>query len=195
MIRLKELRKEKGLTQKELSKEIAIPLRTLQSWENEESQIKNDKVEMLANYFNVTPGYLLGYNDSALSMKYHADDELEELQKQLENNTNQYKYLLQEIMNLYQFLEKEEVLLQNQVEVLKDFLIDLITIMRLREELESKLTMALLRKKQADYYVDKTKGIPQKRSTFDYKNLFTNHTTHNTDNTKKAKESPTTSLD
>lgn len=63
MIRLKELRKEKGLTQIELSEELAIPLRTLQSWENEESQIKNAKVEMLANYFNVSPSYLLGYNE------------------------------------------------------------------------------------------------------------------------------------
>ena len=40
MNRLKELRRQKKQTQKELGLELEIPLRTLQSWENGESQIK-----------------------------------------------------------------------------------------------------------------------------------------------------------
>ena len=59
--RLKELRKEKGLTQKELASELSIPLRTLQSWENGERKIKPDKAQALADYFDVSVGYLLGY--------------------------------------------------------------------------------------------------------------------------------------
>lgn len=62
MNRLKELRKEKGLTQKNLSKEIGIPLRTIQNWENGESNIKPEKAELLAEYFNVQVPYLLGYS-------------------------------------------------------------------------------------------------------------------------------------
>ena len=61
MNRLKELRKDKKLTQVEFSKEIKIPYRTIQSWENEESQIKPDKAQQLADYFGVNVGYLLGY--------------------------------------------------------------------------------------------------------------------------------------
>lgn len=63
MNRLKELRKGKGLTQKTFSKEIGIPLRTLQNWENGESNIKPEKAEMLADYFDVNVSYLLGYSD------------------------------------------------------------------------------------------------------------------------------------
>lgn len=62
MNRLKELRKTTGLTQKSFSKEIGIPLRTLQNWENGESNIKPEKAELLADYFNVQVPYLLGYS-------------------------------------------------------------------------------------------------------------------------------------
>ncbi|NQI34246.1 helix-turn-helix transcriptional regulator [Streptococcus suis] len=61
--RLKILRKEKGLSQVAFSKEIGIPLRTLQSWENGESQIKPDKAQALADHFGVPVGYLLGYSE------------------------------------------------------------------------------------------------------------------------------------
>jgi transcriptional regulator len=61
MNRLKQLRKEKGLTQQELSEVIAVSYRTIQNWENGESQIKSNKASQLADYFGVSVGYLLGY--------------------------------------------------------------------------------------------------------------------------------------
>ena len=64
MNRLKELRKEKRLTQKELAEETDIPYRTLQRWENGESQIKPEKAEKLANFFGVSIAHLLGYEDN-----------------------------------------------------------------------------------------------------------------------------------
>ncbi|HFI0091436.1 TPA: helix-turn-helix domain-containing protein [Streptococcus suis] len=64
MNRLKILRKEKGLSQVAFSKEVGIPLRTLQSWENGESQIKPDKAQALADHFGVNMAYLLGFTDS-----------------------------------------------------------------------------------------------------------------------------------
>ncbi|HFU4463181.1 TPA: helix-turn-helix transcriptional regulator [Streptococcus suis] len=77
MNRLKELRKEKGLSQVAFSKEIGIPLRTLQSWENGESQIKPDKAQALADHFGVSVGYLLGYSE--YSDKFLAFDELRKI--------------------------------------------------------------------------------------------------------------------
>lgn len=62
MIRLKELRKEKGLTQEELAHEIGVSKITVLRWENEERQIKPDKAQALADYFEVSVGYLLGYS-------------------------------------------------------------------------------------------------------------------------------------
>ena len=61
MNRLKELRKEKKLSQDKLSKELDINLRTIQRWENGESQIKPDKAQQLADIFGESVGYILGY--------------------------------------------------------------------------------------------------------------------------------------
>lgn len=63
MNRLKELRKEKKLSQKEIAKEMSISEKTLSRWENEESQIKPEKAQQLADYFGVNVGYLLGYSE------------------------------------------------------------------------------------------------------------------------------------
>ena len=64
MNKLKELRKEKKLSQKEIAKEMSISEKTLSRWENGESQIKPEKAQKLADYFGVSVGYLLGYNDN-----------------------------------------------------------------------------------------------------------------------------------
>ena len=63
MNRLKELRKEKKLSQKEIAKEMSISEKTLSRWENGESQIKPEKAKQLADYFGVSVGYLLGYSE------------------------------------------------------------------------------------------------------------------------------------
>lgn len=63
MNRLKELRKEKKLTQEELASEIGVSKITILRWENGERQIKPDKAQALAEYFGVSVGYLLGYSD------------------------------------------------------------------------------------------------------------------------------------
>jgi transcriptional regulator len=69
MNRLKELRQEKKLSQKELAENIGVHYRTLQNWENEESQIKQEKAQQLADYFGVSVGYLLGYEDDSSLIK------------------------------------------------------------------------------------------------------------------------------
>lgn len=63
MNRLKELRKRDKITQVAFAKDNGIPLRTLQSWENGESQIKPEKAQQLADIFGVSVGQLLGYED------------------------------------------------------------------------------------------------------------------------------------
>ena len=63
MNRLKELRKEKGLSQKALANELGVHYRTLQNWENGESNIKPEQAEELAKIFNVSVAYLLGYSE------------------------------------------------------------------------------------------------------------------------------------
>ncbi|WP_247920171.1 helix-turn-helix domain-containing protein [Streptococcus parasanguinis] len=69
--RLKALRYEKGLTQDELVSELnskiddsekAISKMTISNWENNKHSIKQDKSELLADYFGVSEAYLLGYS-------------------------------------------------------------------------------------------------------------------------------------
>jgi len=61
MNKLKELRKNRKMSQNKLSKELNVNLRTIQRWENGISNIKPEKAQQLAKYFDVTVGYLLGY--------------------------------------------------------------------------------------------------------------------------------------
>ncbi len=63
MNRLKELRKEKKISQKKLSEIFEVTEKTISRWENEEVQIKSDKAEKLADYFGVQLPYLLGWSD------------------------------------------------------------------------------------------------------------------------------------
>lgn len=63
MNRLKELRKEKGLTQQALADDIGVTKRTYIYWEQGQRDIKSDKAQQLAEYFGVSVGYLLGYSD------------------------------------------------------------------------------------------------------------------------------------
>lgn len=61
MNRLKELRKEKKVSQKEIAEKIGVSYRTIQNWENGKSQIKPEKNQKLADFFGVSIGNLLGY--------------------------------------------------------------------------------------------------------------------------------------
>ena len=63
MNRLKELRQKKGDTQEVVAKAMGVTRRGYQNWENEESQIKPEKAQQLADFFNVSVGYLLGYEE------------------------------------------------------------------------------------------------------------------------------------
>ncbi len=58
--RLKKLRKEKELTQKEIAKELDITQQQYAKWENGERNPNSETLEKLADYFKVTTDYLLG---------------------------------------------------------------------------------------------------------------------------------------
>ena len=61
--RLKELRIEKALSLKQLSKNVGIGIASLSRWENNISDIHGEQLVLLANYFNVSTDYLLGRED------------------------------------------------------------------------------------------------------------------------------------
>ena len=63
MLKLSELRKEKGLTQVQLATALGMSVKKLASWEQERSQPCIEDICLLADYFGVTADELLGRED------------------------------------------------------------------------------------------------------------------------------------
>lgn len=63
MLRLRDLRKSKGITQQQLATVLSVTQATLSGWETEKFQIDTENLINCANYFNVSIDYLLGNSD------------------------------------------------------------------------------------------------------------------------------------
>ncbi|VTP85985.1 helix-turn-helix transcriptional regulator [Streptococcus equi] len=58
--RIKELRKEAGLSQQELADQLGIMRQTISNWERGINSLRPENSERLARVFKVSVGYLLG---------------------------------------------------------------------------------------------------------------------------------------
>ena len=61
--RLKDLRNEKGLSQRELAKQLQVSSAIISKWENGLMQPTADNIIAVADFFNVCADYLLGRKD------------------------------------------------------------------------------------------------------------------------------------
>lgn len=61
--RFKEIRKKRGITQKEVAKEMGVSRALIASWENGSRYPRQEYWLMLTNYLGVSFGYLTGYID------------------------------------------------------------------------------------------------------------------------------------
>lgn len=61
---IKRLREQKGMSQEELGALIGVQKAAIQKYESGKvKNIKKDNIKILADYFDVTPSYLLGYRE------------------------------------------------------------------------------------------------------------------------------------
>lgn len=60
--KLKELREQRGLFQKDLAEHIGVSATTISYYESGRKKPQMDKLNLLAGYFGVTVDYLLGEN-------------------------------------------------------------------------------------------------------------------------------------
>lgn len=67
-VRLRELRREKGLTMKELGKKFSLAESTISGYENGNRKPDLDMIDAFADYFEVSTDYLLGRTDNSLSI-------------------------------------------------------------------------------------------------------------------------------
>ena len=112
MNRLKELRLNKkengkvGVTQQEVADKIGVTKRTYIYWEKNERQIKPEKAQQLADYFGVSVGYLLGYEEY-YNIENEALDSFKNINlnfdanKALEDGGNFFSSLWQAIVNFF----------------------------------------------------------------------------------------------
>ena len=63
MIRLFELRTEKGLSQRQMAKELNVSQGTYNNWENEKTQPSIEQLKQLSHFFGVSVDYLIGNTD------------------------------------------------------------------------------------------------------------------------------------
>lgn len=111
MNKLKELRKLHNVSQEELSKKLSVTEKTISRWENEKTQIKPDKAQQLAEYFNVSVAYLLGYIDTPKEelMTFNSGEEFEKArQNLLDEYSSEKKQVKKKGIDLTKMFEEME---------------------------------------------------------------------------------------
>lgn len=68
-MRLKELRKQKGISQLRLATELNTTQNTISRYETGEREPGIDELIKLADYFNVSVDYLLGRTENPITQK------------------------------------------------------------------------------------------------------------------------------
>ena len=85
--RLKSIMKERKITQTELAKRTGIRQSSISDWLNNRYEPKQDKVYIIAKALNVSPAWLLGYDENIptneQSTNYYLDAETAEYAEML----------------------------------------------------------------------------------------------------------------
>lgn len=103
--RLKQLRLSRKLTQKELGELLNVSQNAIFNWENNKREPSIEIIEMLANYFNVSKSYLMGWDDDISGYDgYYLDNEAKEAAQFLYENPD-YKVLFDASRNV----KKEDI--------------------------------------------------------------------------------------
>lgn len=66
--RLKSLRNSRRVSQKDFAKELHVSQQTVASWEVGRTEPSNADLKDIADYFNVSTDYLLGRDETAISL-------------------------------------------------------------------------------------------------------------------------------
>lgn len=113
MIRIKELRTEKELSLRDLSKVLDISYSSLGKYERGEQQPSFETLSKIANYFNVSIDYLLGNSDGRIISDQELYDRL--------GLTDEAICCLEQLSNLSKANEHNKKLLENVNALLSNF--------------------------------------------------------------------------
>lgn len=80
MVRIKDLRKARGLSQKEIAIDLHVSQATVSAWESGTKKMSNASAAKVADFFDVSMDYLLGRTDAdtknTMQPATDSDDEL-----------------------------------------------------------------------------------------------------------------------
>ncbi len=99
MIRLLELRAERGLSQREMAKICNVSQGTYNNWENAKTQPSIGQLITLAKYFGVSVDFLIGNSDDFGTVNYEKVDGI--------NLLNQYIAASPKVQNAIKVLLEE----------------------------------------------------------------------------------------
>jgi transcriptional regulator with XRE-family HTH domain len=83
--RIRELRKEKNMTLKQLAEELDMPLTTLGNYEREERNPDFDTVSAIAGYFGVSMDYLIGRSDKRSFDEHVLNEDFKDMEELMIN--------------------------------------------------------------------------------------------------------------
>lgn len=92
---IKHLRKEKGLTQKQMGEQLNIPFRTIMNWERGVREPSSQNMVALENYFNVSGSFLRGETDVRDPMIWDDLDVLNSI-------NNEFPQMLKRVLNIFE---------------------------------------------------------------------------------------------
>ncbi|WP_140457178.1 MULTISPECIES: helix-turn-helix domain-containing protein [Priestia] len=107
--RIRQLRKEKGLTLRELSDELDIPFTTLGNYEREDRQPNFETFECLAKYFGVTIDYLSGRTEERTFDEYVLNNDFKDLQKLIAQTTPEARTIVTDIFDQVYLIVGDEL--------------------------------------------------------------------------------------
>ncbi len=73
MLRLKELRQARNISQSKFAKDMGVAQNTVSNWENGNRLIDADTISAISDYFGVTADYLLGKTNNIEKTPAEAD--------------------------------------------------------------------------------------------------------------------------
>lgn len=66
MLKIADLRREKGKTQGQMASELNMSIKKLAAWEQKRAEPSIEDIFLMARYFNVSCDYLLGYENEEI---------------------------------------------------------------------------------------------------------------------------------
>ncbi len=105
MIKLYELRTEKGLSQRQIASQLHISQGTYNNWENGKTEPSISQLIELSNYFEVSIDYIVDNSDETGIINYNK--EITEYEKNILDNFNKLSPKLQnDILQLIRDISK-----------------------------------------------------------------------------------------